>query len=49
MTQVQSRISKESEKYYTKIINRSKVRIFQHNKDEGKEGIHLAVKGSIPA
>lgn len=46
---MQSWISKKTEKYYTKIMNRSEVKIFWNNKAEGKGSIYSTVKGSIAA
>lgn len=40
---------KEDWKYYTKVTNRSKVKIFQNSKAEGKGSIYSSVKGSVAA
>lgn len=46
---IQPWISEKTGKYYTKIINRSKVKIFQSSKVEGKGSIYSTVKGSAAA
>lgn len=47
--QKQPWISKKTGKYYTKIINRSKVKFFQNIKVEGRGSIYSNVKGSVAA